>query len=391
MQEVVMPNVIVIPPEEELEENPPWCYFDAADAAQEARSTSPDLDALDTALNFHQQVDNRVPAFHRALQNDSQETVVLPRKGSIAQIKEDILDGEGGSRRRQKLVDEEIVEVFKVRRNEGKEDVDEVKAPKMTKSKTFRVRAAEAFKSIKNVGKSGRRPIASSSGNSLTSSGENVQYSDDFQEHGALPRPSTPNLSRRRSLVLSQLFTFSHSSRPISPEADASTLSSSHPAAALPHRHSFQTMPSIVSPSKSHARRLHPSPSFEDYAGVPQDAGSRSTSPTPTISKRRSFRRRISVLELQKLFAVNTSPPTSSQDSRAPHVPDIFAASGSDPYSVGSPDSENMSSSSTSSYDLISVGSFPSETDLRESDGDSMEMRLDSLQFDSLHFDPDEF
>jgi hypothetical protein len=45
-----MPDVFVIPPEEEQEETPPFCYFDASKAAL---STEPDIESVDVALNVH--------------------------------------------------------------------------------------------------------------------------------------------------------------------------------------------------------------------------------------------------------------------------------------------------------------------------------------------------
>ena len=46
------PDVFVIPPEEEQDYNPPWCYFDAAQAAKDGYHTSPDMDAIDVALRL---------------------------------------------------------------------------------------------------------------------------------------------------------------------------------------------------------------------------------------------------------------------------------------------------------------------------------------------------
>ncbi|EED78538.1 predicted protein [Postia placenta Mad-698-R] len=329
MQEAIMPNVIVSPPEEEQHENPPWCYFHADDAAHEVQSTTPDIDALDTALSLQQQLDNRAPAFHRCLQNVSQETIVLPRKGSLAQLKENSAPAREPRRSsRSRVLDEdsEIVEVFKVRRNEGREDAGQQKG-QMTKSKTFRARATDAFRSIKNVRKASRGPIPSTSGSSW-SSGENVRLSEDSHDQGAASRSSAPNLSRRRSLVLSQLFTFSQNSKSAAEiDEHAMPISQPKPITALPHRRTMHTVPSLASPSEPHYWEPHPLPSLED---MPITTPSRGISSHPTVSKRKSFRRRLSVLELQKLFTLNPSSSSSSlHDTQMPDVPvDAFSPHG---------------------------------------------------------------
>ncbi|CCM02863.1 uncharacterized protein FIBRA_04975 [Fibroporia radiculosa] len=389
-----MPNVFVIPPEEEQEENPPWCYFDASEAAQGAHATEPDIEALDTALHFHQQVDNRAPAFHRSLQNDSQDTVVLPRRGSLTYVREAAMTGAEEDVKR-KTFDEEIVEVVKVRRNEGRENISKPQADTIKKSKTFKARATQAFKSIKNVGKGVRPPVSSVSASTCVS-GENARVSEDARFRETLPRPSSPNLTRRRSLVLSQLFTFSNSSRPMSAEPDSPTSPVASSSSTLPLRHSMQTLPSATSPlksqSQSHARRLHPSPSLEDCADPPSHSTGDHSLPKSSLSKRKSFRKRISVLELQKLFSVSNPPAsaTSVQDSRS-SIADTFATAESDPHTLPSSRSSS-SASSISSYAYVSEDlSPPFELDACISDPDLEEMRLDSLHFDSLHFDPEDF
>ena len=45
-----VPDVFVIPPEEEHADNPPFCYFDAAMESKKSLSILPDIDALDAAL-----------------------------------------------------------------------------------------------------------------------------------------------------------------------------------------------------------------------------------------------------------------------------------------------------------------------------------------------------
>ncbi|KZT65472.1 hypothetical protein DAEQUDRAFT_759346 [Daedalea quercina L-15889] len=401
-----VPNVFVIPPEEEQDENPPFCYFDATNAAHYVHSTTPDVDALEIALHFHQQIDNRAPAFRRSLPNDSQETIVLPRRGSLALIRENVVEEQKENQRR-KVMDEDVVEVFKVRRSEGKDTAGEVQGQGIKKSRTFRLRATEALKSIKNVGKMPRRTSASSSSSSWGSE-ENVQPPHPIEqaaEQNTVPRPSTSKLLRRKSLTLSQVFTFSQNQRPTAAEAvsdpltctspghrptlaesDADSLGMSAEGSPLPQRsYSMQTVPAIASPSKAHSHRIHPSPSIEDYGQAVRAEAP--TAPASRLSRRRSFRNRISVLDLHKLFSQGSSSAAVEEQ------PEVSARASSD---------LAASTSTFSSYSLISAGSL-TEDELRRRSLDQgrhedpfggdldTEMRLDSLHFDSLHFDPDEF
>ncbi|PCH38372.1 hypothetical protein WOLCODRAFT_136226 [Wolfiporia cocos MD-104 SS10] len=419
MQQVSMPNVFVIPPEEEQDETPPWCEFDAAEAAQEAHSTKPDIEAIDTALNLQQQVDNRAPAFHRALQNDSQDTVVLPKKGSLAQLKENVAYwDERTLHRRPYEGDRDIVEVFKVRRDEGMDECGKAQM-QMKRSKTLRLRATQAFRSIKNVGKGARRPEASASSSSLASQVDS-RGSMDYSEAGSLPSPGASQLKKRKSIAFSQFFTFSQHSRPVAayPDVLRSPISPTSPSSAALPRYSTSTMPPLISPITSNARGLQSSPSLEDCV----DASSDSPQLGPPLPRGKSFRKRISVLDLQRLFSSNSpprspalsspppsSPPPSSpspttESSRDPSSPVTTAhnfgasPSASEPHSLA--ESEASRTSSLSSFAFISNSSSPSpsnpelgiEQDKQsDCDGLEVEMQLNSLHFDSLEFNPGEF
>ncbi|KAI0665056.1 hypothetical protein C8Q70DRAFT_1049233 [Cubamyces menziesii] len=423
LQQQPVPDVFVIPPEEEQEDNPPWCYFDATQAAKESLITYPDIDALDVALGICQQTDNRAPSFNRYHSNESHETIVMPRRGNaIPRLRDMDLafeDGQtdirsrGGSTRSRdhRPFDEEIVEVVKVRRNEGMTDVGDGRTLKMKKSSTFRARATQALRSIKNVGKS------SSSNRRATVSISEPKAKLPIHAQGAggatlpsrhscqdppTPRAASPTVSRRRSLTLSQMFAFkekeNQTSRPASPmeaEPPSPITPSCEPAPA-------SRPMSPTDNSSSHARRLQPSPSLEDCMATP----TRSHSPNgddpvkPSLSKRKSFRRRLSVLELQKLFSIGThSQPNSAPVQDADE--DLFSPSQSRPLSMDSTAILSSTSSRTSSVSLGEMSARrPSASSQRSSsraggdcsniDEEDLEMRLDSLHFDSLHFDPDE-
>lgn len=334
-----VPDVFVIPPEEEQGENPPWCYFDAASAAAHGLTTDPDVDALDVALSLCQQLDNRSPSFGRHHPNTSQDTVVMPFRGNtLPRLNEIDLateDGQtdirsrGAAGVRPRAFDEEIVEVVKVRRNEGMADVadrDPSRTLKLKKSSTFRARATQALRSIKNVGKSTSRRTLVGEPQPLKPTVPRMPHTADtlplrhsYQDSGGSSRPTSPTVNRRRSMTLSQMFAFKENHKenqntptsPTSPMADEplSPTISSYDAAAV-----LQRPMSSTDASSSHMKPLQTASSLEDApAGLLSPGGDADEEPSkPALSKRKSFRRRLSVLELQKLF---TSRSGSSSNS----------------------------------------------------------------------------
>ena len=102
--QVTVPDVFVTPPEEELEYNPPFCYFDASEAARRSLSTGPDIHALDVALGLCQQTDNRAPTFTRLLQakigGRPPEAVVMPRRASALKLQDMNMDVDEEARKR---------------------------------------------------------------------------------------------------------------------------------------------------------------------------------------------------------------------------------------------------------------------------------------------------
>lgn len=389
-----IPDVFVIPPEEEQDINPPFQYYNASQAGVAA--TSPDIDALDVALGLFQQTDgNRAPVFHRYHSAESQDTIIMPKRSPSRQsmleadvVDDDITRSHSSNRR---AFDEDVVEVIKVRRNEGMSDISHGKQTTMRKSKTFRARASQALRSIKNVGKPNRKPVTDiwpAAGNDENFDHTQAQVSD---------RASTPNLSRRKSATLSQLFgTARGNSR--------SSMNTPDPMAVKP---SLSYESSLPTPRRA-------STSLLDRTNTPkvEENGTQDDIAKPTLSKRKSFRNRISVLDLQRLFTPSTpgvaapeiereNPRPSSRASKRESIPfslssrftpkhpnpetveDIFGTSNSQLHQRGS--LALTKSSSTNSSDLRRE--FEEDVILES----SFEMRLDSLHFDSLHFDPEEY
>ncbi|KAI0747879.1 hypothetical protein C8Q80DRAFT_1120509 [Daedaleopsis nitida] len=413
-----VPNVFVIPPEEEQDYNPPWCYFDATKAAEDGFSTHPDIDALNVALSLCQQTDNRSPAFHRSFTNESQETIVMPHRSSVLRLRNvDMNQEEDGqtdirTRGTNRKYDEEIVEVVKVRRNES----DGGDGWKMKKSNTFRARASQALRSIKlNVGGGRGHRRASVSAptqpqpNEPQPSTRTLPTRHYCQEELPASGPSSPSVSRRRSLTFSQLFTtFKENqggSRPATPSDELMSPTSPTLVASdsTPSTRPMSPTESVSSPTGC----TQPLPPPEDCAATPSKAATLSPQPLeaegsskPTLSKRKSFRRRLSVLELQKIFTLGGSGSTASSPSE-PIPPqtqfeddaDVFSHSSSRPKSMDVTSvlsSTSRASVSSTGTDLTARPSMSSHTSDTIRETDELEMRLDSLHFDSLHIDPDE-
>ncbi|KAI0721522.1 hypothetical protein C8T65DRAFT_735056 [Cerioporus squamosus] len=420
-----MPNVFVIPPEEEQDLNPPFMYFDASQAARSSLCISPDLDALDVALGLCQQTDNRAPTFHRSFTNESQETIVMPRRASLMKLTNmhmdlEMEDGQTDIRSRGgvRKYDEEIVEVVKVRRNEGIADVGEGR--KMKKSNTFRARASQALRSIKlNVGKSSQRRASVSVPREREQEQEQEREHSELQAAATLPnrhscqeelqpslKPTSPSVSRRRSVTLGALFTtFSSrdnaSSRPTSPSDELMSPTSPTLVSESPSVPPTRPM-SPTDTISSHTRRLQAAPSLDDISATPTKSSTLAPEPLdaakPTLSKRKSFRRRLSVLELQNLFKLGGSSSSPTEPAPPADQPeDLFSPPRSRPKSMDAAGILSASSSRTSNATLSSSFSdltarrSASTADLSLVNEDAeFEMRLDSLHFDSLHIDPDD-
>ena len=389
---VQMPDVFVIPPEEEHGETPPFCYFDASKAVH---STKPDIESVDIALNVHQQIANTAPVFRRV----SEEEVVMPVRRSTEEPCSPI--SRYGSED-----EDDIVEVYKVGR-----EIPSVAGKKesMSRSKTFRARASQALRSIKNVGKSSRKqPAPVQTSPSLPPNGdENV-------------RPTTPSvasragkntLSKRRSRPLSQIFRFNQEEPATEavPPSPTATVRPTSPALSFAS-HTRSSMQSSILGS------LRPS------SPSPQPGPSRPTSPLhydddPPTSlgslrpKPSSFRKRLSLLELPRLFSspstVSTASSTSTPSTASLEYPPSDVPATPSP-SMTALARRPSQSSSKRSWTLSRPGDDDNEEEdygevqpasslsmVKEEDSYandfSLEMRLDSLHFDSLSFDPNDF
>ncbi|KAI0818824.1 hypothetical protein BC629DRAFT_1588151 [Irpex lacteus] len=375
-----VPDVFVIPPEEEHHENPPFCYFDAAMESKKSLSIAPDIDALDAALGMCQQTDNQAPVFHRSM-NASQDTVVMPKRSDgREEIPAAAQSSRGG------LLDEDVVEVVRVSRKNGVSNTPAGKKDSMKKSMSFRARATLAFRSIKNVGKGSRRGIPE---DWSTSGGAGSQHNAiPVTEDGVIPQPSL-KLTRKPS-NLKQLFM-------------APTVKSPTP--------DVPTSPTSPTSTESWSAISRPSIAA-DEANV-QFPSSGGPEGQPTLNEKRSFVRRISARNIfalssptkpnvssplkevvtpspSKRESVMSSRTTASTGlSKADTAEDVFGsvASNNRPHSFHA----SMSLASTTTPSSSTLPS-PAETETTPQNADSsFELNLDPLNFDSLHFDPEEF
>ncbi|KAJ7632405.1 hypothetical protein FB45DRAFT_912354 [Roridomyces roridus] len=224
--------------------------------------------------------------------------------------------------------DSEIVEVVKLGRRKPQEEEEEPK----TRSLSW---ASRAFRSIKNIG---RKPYAQE------------VFAASQTTFTAIPRPVTPPpLARRRSATLSELFRTPTQEVP----STSSTLSTLQFLAG-------ESEDDGDDDEDQDERRGEPSP--------------RASSPSPsTRTFSSSIRRRFSILNFRKARAVPRpySPPALSRESTVPSTSSSLPQTPTDETCFHSP-------------------TIPKDAD-DDPDRTIGEMRLDSLHFDSLSFDADNF
>jgi hypothetical protein len=299
--------------------------------------------------------------------------------------------------------DDDIVEVMKVRRGEGMPDVTYANGsvPTLRRSKTLRSRAAQALRSIKNVGKVPRRPMAEH----VISAKENDQSAKartpapaqappiaDKDKHRAKAQPlptqsSLPRLKKRVSQPLSNLFGLGPAGGSLggseaSPNASDAIGANVSPSPS--HSKGFRTLPYSRSASAS-------TPALQLFVDEP----TRPTSPSFSI---RSTRQKFSFVNLQSIFSGSTPSAAGEQvpePQQAEADPELDGPA--PPRAVQTPvdegwDSEEDYDSPRRHVNLGPVCRPPDEDSyLGERDFSSFGTRLNSLHFDDFNFDADAF
>ena len=389
-----MPNVFVIPPEEEQFQTPPWCYFDAADTPQQDLSTRPDFNSLDAALDILHKAEHDVPQFRRSTEGELGD-IVMPKKREKLSGLENIVDlspREDPTNTRPVDVsnDSVVIEVVKVR----KSDVPgAIGLPVVKRSKTFKARASRAFRSIRNVGRGTQRKTSIKENCPSSNSLYSMDSRQTLRQNEQTPSPAHQlrdrTLPRRASITLSHLFQ--------SPEA--------LPVSDLPSS-SEPELNSASPPESSSATDADSSPSLREQTDRPPSetdsdgVGPRSSSPCPSTT--RSFRQRFSVIDLHRLFsfAPSASKASSSLASTTstistPSTPSMSRGPSTISSSSDAPDTPvDGAGHINSEYDKFAAGSRDAlsyNDEPRILRDISFEMRLDSLHFDCLSFDADNF
>ena len=387
-----VPYVFVIPPEEEQQENPPWCCFDANEPPADC-AINPDTPLSD--VPYSTQPEHPIlgaPIFRVGSINETSVKVATSRKLEKRQRPDALRIVE----RRENLRDfrdSDVIEVVKVKR--GKDALtDPEEYPKMKRSKTLRARATKALQSIKNVARSSRKQHVKD----LWTSSESVPgvfkglqeqiRQQQEQLHPSSPPKPRPSLSRSNSRSLSQMFQSAMSFRPASSFHPQAPVSPDIPPPSPPVRVKNGAMPTIF-------ERLSPEPNSD-----------RPDSPSPSMKSNKKF----SVRELHKIFAFSSSladdvlPPLPPSPSPPPHNAPTSPSTDSSHYPdvpmEGAPAAIHFIDLDNADRKLTGSPHRPAIIDDDDDYGTllsqrqrdlSFEMRLDSFHFDSLSFDADGF
>ncbi|EIN07793.1 hypothetical protein PUNSTDRAFT_121035 [Punctularia strigosozonata HHB-11173 SS5] len=469
------PSVYIIPPEEEQEDNPPWCCYDSEAPHAEPANTAEFVTELEADPNWN--ADDESPVFRRSDSRSLDEIAVMPRRGSRQSVyfgdraaPDAVVTGSGTM---DVDVDDIVVEVVRVGRRREVEAADEEAAVKgdtwkKTRGLTLRARAAQALKSMRGAGSSSVKTAGTSSTKNRPEHArrhvkdvfrpvENAQM--ESSGPGPVRRMSVTKLARRSSKATRR-------GAPEASEMQASDSLPTHSTRTITRRlsqlfvsASRSSMDSVrggdtaARPQSPLASDVMASPSCTssmvdvamDVASEPaaQDANVDSRPLSPGLQpKRGPSIRRLSMRNIRGLFtrdapSSSTIPISDSQStttlaqagssatvsaSAAPEeilVQSPSSSSYSSYMGIGSPtspilmsrDSRTVSDASTEppetpkdpvarfSFSRDRMGRSSVSTSRLSEDAaggkvdmdENLEMRLDSLQFDSIHFDPDEF
>jgi len=417
-----MPIVFVHPPEDEAM---PWCAFDGSheDADSQMAFTTPEMEEVlqsllddqshpvhsspkDAPSFGHSQADGAVITRRRGSSHSSLQANRNPLL-RLSVIPE-------SPKRAKERDDDDIVEIMKVRRGEGMPDVAYANGsvpliPTLRRSKTLRSRAAQALRSIKNVGKAPRRPtmehVIPAKENGLTGAaktkapaltcGQVPPPTADKHRAKAVPFPShssLPRLKKRVSQPLSNIFGLGLGGPEASPGGpDASD--ETGVGASSSHSRGFRTLPYSRSASASTS-------ALQMFSDVP----ARPTSPSFSIPS--STRQKFSFVNLQSIFSGSTNTPDASEEASEPQQaeanPEVDEPA-PPPCAAQMPvddDDDDGGWDSGEDYDSPRRNVDPSGTLRRprpregsclEEREFSFEMRLNSMHFDSFSFDADAF
>ncbi|KAF8553416.1 hypothetical protein OG21DRAFT_1253893 [Imleria badia] len=401
-----MPHVFVVPPEEEQQDNPPWCCFDADEQPENNDDfpSDPDIHFVDVSYLL-QQPEHDVPAplARRTTVHKPRRRPPMSKKLEKKQRPEALRIIENKSRQRDAREDSDVIEVVKVKR--GREALtDPEENTKIKRSKTLKARATKALQSIKNVGKASHRTHVKelwTSSESMPGIFKGVQEQIRSQQAQPPTLPKKGSLTRANSRSLSQIF------HPVKPARVESTFTVCVASSAVPVEANY-VLPATNPSSLPHLRFNNTNLSLNEAPSTltTDDALNRPISSIPYTKK--STSRKFSVRELHRLFSFSSSPDDASS---SPTATSSSARSNSKPHTSTSPRDypddpmEEDISADAHFVDLDSADrklasqycqAFHAHHDNgisppRRLSDVSFEMKLDSLHFDSLSLDAEDF
>jgi len=331
-----MPNVFVVPPEED--QIPTWCFFDAAHPTLSqilGRPETPDIhvfsisDSNDSSPLLPESMDPFI-----ALRNNAETRSIVEAldDANVGNIYHDVdtdseyehdtelgaalssVYNEPFSTTRDSANDSDVIEVVKVRRNSSSNEDDEPQnvpsaSSHLKRSKTLKSRASKAFRSLKGS----LRTSKFRAQDVFASVKSNSHHHSDIVTATVsnTSRPPRPSVSRRGSRILSQLF--------ISPSLKSrSSVSSldepthvSQPEPVFSPIPSSPTQSSFVSAS-SVTDQLSCRSSIYEIEPPQDEVRLKTGSPTPTATTDpKSKNRRFSILSLHKIFSFSSPTPSS--------------------------------------------------------------------------------
>jgi len=319
-----MPNVFVVPPEED--QTPPWCFFDAENPAFSQVVERPETPEIavhglpynDDTPKYRRNPDPVVPApkgietisvVQALLRGDADEDEHEDEEDSDSELEQDMgladdhrvphdSHRQGSFRTLRDVADDsDVIEVVRLSRKDySSEDSEEIRsiqaASERKRNTTLKYRASKVFRSLRGTLRSSKPPVQD-----VFKFPPSISSSQSTDTHS---RARTPTMSRRSTLILSQLFT--------------------SPSPSLKSRNSmtsFDESPTETSPQSKPITEIISRRSSLYAAEAQDEARLQAASPTPTTTSTKSRNRRFSIMSLQRLFSFSSSAPPSASQSDA--------------------------------------------------------------------------
>jgi len=322
-----MPNVFVVPPEED--QTPPWCFFNAENPALSQvveRPETPEIAVLDLAYNDDTPVyrtnphpDSVVPTskgietisvVHALLRGEADGDDDDDNDSDSEFEQEDLEDDpcvthnshrqESARTVRDVADDSDVIEVVRLSRKDcSSQDSEEIRsiqaASERKHNTTLRYRASKVFRSLRGSLRSSKPPVQD-----IFKSPPSISSSQSTHTHS---RARTPTMSRRSTLILSQLFT-----------SPSPSLKSRNSMASFdePISSPTETSPPPLPPQSKPLKKIMSRRSSLYAAEAQDEARLQAASPTPTTTSTKSGIRRFSIMNLQRLFSFSSSAPSSA-------------------------------------------------------------------------------